>query len=81
MISTEHGGGIMPRIKIHDLPENQKLGPEEIRKITGGFHPSMVKMKRERETSSWLTNPWVLSAIVHGAIAVPLGVDDDDEGA
>ncbi|MBN1854823.1 MAG: hypothetical protein JW829_18970 [Pirellulales bacterium] len=30
---------------------------------------------------SWLTNPWVLSAIVAAAIAIPIAVHDNDSGS
>lgn len=62
----------MARIKITDLPKDQKISRKEMKEIAGGYHPQGGKW-------SFLTNPWVLGAIVATAIAVPLAIDDSDD--
>ena len=64
----------MARIKITDLPKDQKISRAEMKEIMGGYYPQGGKR-------SFLTNPWALGAIVAAAIAVPLAIDDSDDGS
>jgi len=68
------GGSAMARIEITDLPKDRKISREEMKEITGGYYPQGGRL-------SFLTNPWVLGAIVVTAIAVPLAIDDSDDGS
>jgi len=68
------GGSAMARIKITDLPKDQRISRKEMKEITGGYYPQGGRW-------SFLKNPWVLGAIVATAIAVPLAIDDSDDGS
>lgn len=65
----------MTRIKIDDLPKDQNISRTEMKRITGG---GGIYQGR---TMGFLTNPWVLGAVVATAIAVPLALDDSDDGS
>lgn len=63
----------MTRIKINDLPKNQNISSAEMKRITGGYD--------QGRRLSFLNNPWMIGAIVATAIAVPLALDDSDDGS
>jgi hypothetical protein len=64
----------MPRIKITDISKSQKITREEMKKVMGGY-------SIQKRNPSFLTNPWVLGAVVATAIAIPLAIDDTDDGS
>lgn len=64
----------MTRIKINDLQKDHTISREEMKKITGGYYHRPGRLE-------FLTNPWVLGAIVATAIAVPLAIHDSDDGS
>ena len=82
----------MARIKITELPRDQKISSEVMKALSGGYklregyHPqgrlNTQRQKSTLSTNPWYKDPWFLGAIVAGAIAVPLAIDDDsDDGA
>jgi hypothetical protein len=65
-VQTSHGSGIYRVWAPRTAPPSAQLGvlvvdDSQIARAQGGFH--------------WLANPWVMAAIVAGAIAIPLAID------
>ena len=72
----------MARIKINDLPKNQKLSHKNMKEIMGGYSVQRAYSSlKEKPRSNFLTNPWILGAAVAAAIAVPIAIDDSDDGS
>jgi len=63
----------MAKIKIHDLPKDYKLNPEQMKQISGGW------TRTATSSSDFLSNPWVLGGVVATAIAIPLALSSDDD--
>jgi hypothetical protein len=76
----------MARIKITDLPKEQKINREMMKAISGGelggwrSHPQEKYDYHQRKKLTFLTNPWAIGAVVAAAIAIPLAIDDSDDG-